>query len=69
MAARTLSTYTEHAGGMTFTLNVERSAAGQPGLIFAVEARNADGTAFVDTCVLVDDGNEFLAPVLEWLNA
>lgn len=69
MANRTLSTYVESTHGMTFRLDVERSASGQPGLFFDIYAEDGDGTVFADTCVFVRDGNEFLAPVIAWLNA
>jgi hypothetical protein len=48
-------------------LRIERSAAGQPSLLFIVEDYE-NGTAQGSAAVVVKDGNATLAPVLQWLN-
>lgn len=53
--------------GWHSVLRVDRSAAGQPGLLFVIEDYDG-GLKAGETCVTVPDGNAFLAPVLDWLN-
>ena len=53
--------------GAHSTLRIERSAAGRPGLLFIIEDHHGGGLSG-ETCVSIEDGNAFLAPVLEWLN-
>lgn len=79
MANRTLARYddgklTEQRDGELgyegwhSVLRIERSAAGQPGLFFVIEDWDG-GFKAGESCVVVEDGNAFLAPVLEWLAA
>lgn len=55
-----------HKVGMWEEVAVERSAAGQPGLLFII-TRYENSQQFDQMCVSVPDGNAFLAPVLHWL--
>lgn len=58
----------EYMEGMWESVTVERSAAGQPGILIIMERR--DGDLMEDQmCVTVKDGLEFLRPVMAWLHA
>ena len=66
MSNRTLSTYKEPiSNGIEWTLSVQRLASGRPGLIFVIGS-DRDGD-YDETCVIVEDGAAFLAPVNAWL--
>ena len=57
----------EYMEGMWESVTIERSAAGQPGILIIMERR--DGDLMEDQmCVTVKDGTEFLRPVFEWLH-
>jgi hypothetical protein len=73
MADRTLSTFEEPRNefGPRWTITADRSASGQPGVLFTIRHEpNQEGAYPVEEMtVVVADANEFLAPVLEWLGA
>lgn len=69
MADRTLTTHSEtppYEGAFHSSIRVERSAYGQPRLLFIIEDWVA-GVCINETCIVVPNGAEFLAPVNEWL--
>lgn len=74
MADRNLVHYEESRNeyGPYWTLDIERSAAGQPRLLFTIKSRMFDDERYPELrnqmTIVVEDGNELLAPVLEWLN-
>ena len=71
MADRTLVEYEEPRldDAPHWTVRIERSAAGQPGLFFITKFESVDGSLpEVEQCVVVEDGRAFLAPVLAWLD-
>lgn len=79
MANRTLARHTDntpeiledgepHNVGMWEQVTIERSAAGQPGLLFVI-TRYENDQMFDQMCVVVPDGAAFLAPVNKWLEA
>lgn len=70
MADRTLVRYEEPRldDGPHWSLEISRSAAGQPGLFFTIQHKSLDGTFEEEMTVIVDDGNVLLAPVLAWLD-
>lgn len=71
MSDRTLVEYQEERNeeGPYWRLEIQRSAAGQPGLLFTISYESFDGSLDpAELTILVDDGNTLLAPVLEWLN-
>lgn len=74
MADRNLVHYEESRNehGPHWTLDIERSAAGQPALLFTIKTRAHDDERYPELrnqmTIVVEDGNELLAPVLEWLN-
>lgn len=56
----------EYMEGMWESVTIERSAAGQPGIMIVMERR--DGDLMEDQMVVtVKDGAAFLRPVFEWL--
>ena len=61
-------------GGQVWTLTAGRSAAGAPRMFFTIEAKMPDlkdqGIEALnrEMTIFIDDGDVFLAPVLEWLN-
>lgn len=75
MANRTLATYEEKRldTGPHWTLTVDRSAGGAPGLFFTIRTQTFDpedrdiASLNQEMTVVVEDGNEFLKPVIEWL--
>ncbi|WP_217181581.1 phage tail protein [Streptomyces sp. AC495_CC817] len=74
MANRTLAYHDEGADaieagehpGMHAKIEVQRSSAGAPGLIFTITYD--DGLPWGEMSVTVPDGVTFLAPVIGWLN-
>lgn len=73
MADRTLVLYEEprNPEGPYWTLRIERAASGRPGLFFTIEHKMFDrDMEHLDESltILVQDGNELLKPVMEWLN-
>lgn len=65
MADRTLVSYTEPKGDpgtSSYTMKVDRSAAGAPGLFFTIINGLEE-----ETTIYVVDGEALLEPVLEWL--
>lgn len=76
MSDRTLVHYLEPRNdeGPYWSLTIERSAAGQPGLFFTIKTQTfSDADRHIaslnhEMTIVVEDGNELLAPVLEWLN-
>lgn len=57
----------EYMEGMWESVTIERSAAGQPGILIIMERR--DGDLMEDQmCVTVKDGAAFLRPVMAWLH-
>ena len=75
MADRNLVHYEEerNSEGPYWTLDIERSAAGQPGLLFTIESKAfSESDRHIEALnrqmtIVVRDGNALLAPVLEWL--
>jgi len=70
MADRILSKYEEPRleDGPHWSVEVSRSAGGAPGLFFTIKYESVDGSIpSTDMTVLVEDGNEFLKPVIDWL--
>lgn len=72
MADRTLVHYEEerHPEGPYWTLDIDRSAAGQPGLLLTIGMKMFDSNhqhLDREMTIVVEDGNALLAPVLEWL--
>ena len=72
MANRVLVSYKEPPtdGFTSYTLEIERSSAGSPRLIFIIRADSPDssGDSGDEMCVFVRDGKKLLEPVLSWLN-
>ena len=56
----------EYMEGMWESVTIERSAAGQPGILIIMERRDGD-LMEEQMCVTVKDGAAFLRPVFEWL--
>lgn len=56
----------DSAPGHTSVLRVERSAKGAPGAFFVIENR-FNGMPMSESCVILNDAREFLAPVIAWL--
>lgn len=72
MSKRTLVAYEEErdANGPRWTLSIDRSAEGAPGLVFTIQYASSDETkAQMETTVVVKNGRALLAPVVEWLNS
>lgn len=78
MANRILARYDDNPGeiledgelhkvGMWEEVAIERSAAGQPGLLFVI-TRYENDQMHDQMCVTVPDGAAFLAPVNAWLS-
>ena len=71
MADRTLVTYQESRldDGPYWTLSIERSAGGTPGLFFVIRHKSfGDSYQAEELSVFVDDGKKLLEPVLKWLD-
>lgn len=74
MADRTLVLYEEERNefGPYWRLRIDRSAAGQPGLLFTISTEMYDAERYPnlsqELTIVVKDGNALLAPVIEWLN-
>ena len=72
MANRTLTTWEEkpNAFGYHATARIERSAAGAPAGLLIIE-RFIDGVHDSEhdseSCVVIEDLNDFLGPVQQWL--
>lgn len=73
MSNRNLAHYEEprnEHGDRHWTLDIDHSAVGRPGLLLTIRSTMLDRSrSHLDRemTVVVDDGNELLAPVLEWL--
>lgn len=70
MSDRVLVKYEEDRlpDGPHWGLEIQRSSAGQPGLLFTITFDSVDGTLpHQEMTVVVRDGNALLAPILEWL--
>lgn len=71
MADRVIARMTEempHLGrDSRYTLEIERSAAGPPGLLIEIGFTH-QGVEETSYCVNVPDGVKLLTPVVEWLN-
>jgi hypothetical protein len=70
---RELVSYKENpsytASGIETTITVERSAAGGPGIMFIIENHDTFSGIVNTDSVMVDEGPEFLKPILEHLAA
>ena len=68
MANRTLTTWEEkpNAFGYHATARIERSAAGAPAGLLIIESF-VDGVHDSESCVVIEDLNDFLGPVRQWL--
>ena len=61
-------------GGQVWTLTAGRSADGAPRMFFTIESKMPDpkdqGIELLnrEMTIFIDDGDVFLAPVMEWLN-
>lgn len=68
MGNRTLTTWEEkpNENGYSSRARIERSAAGAPGGFLFIEDLNG-GEVYSEKCVFVEDLNDFLAPVQQWL--
>lgn len=74
MADRNLVTYLESRNpeGPYWRLKIDRSAGGQPGLMFTISTEMFDphyARLNEELTIFVEDGNEVLAPVIAWLEA
>ena len=70
MADRTLVKYEEPRldDGPYWTLRIERSSGGKPGLFFVIRHKSfGDSYQPEELSVFVDDGKKLLEPVLKWL--
>lgn len=77
MSNRTLVTYEEKRlpEGPYWTLEVQRSAAGQPGILFTIR-QEAFGDAYIpggwnkreEMTIFVEDANEIIGPIQNWLD-
>lgn len=70
LSDRNLVTYMEPRleGGPYWRLKIDRSANGQPGLLFTITYDSVDGTLDAqEMTVIVEDGFSVLKPVLDWL--
>lgn len=75
MADRNLVHYEEERNpeGPYWTLDIDRSAAGQPGLFFTIESKTfSEADRHIESLnqrmtIVVKDGDALLRPVLEWL--
>lgn len=70
MADRSLYTVVEDRlyNGPHFRLRVERSAAGQPGLVVTIEHTDEDDDMINQLTVVVKDAEEMLVPIIAWLD-
>lgn len=71
MSDRTLALYEEPRDKEDHTrywLSVERSAAGQPALVFTITYIDDYANEGGELTVVVEDGNKFLSPVIDWLD-
>jgi hypothetical protein len=73
MADRNIVTFEEERNehGPHWTLEIDRSAAGQPGLFFTIKSQMHDRAYDKldnEMTVVVKDGIALLAPVLSWLS-
>lgn len=67
MADRLLSRHAEpFTNGFKYTIEVERSAAGAPGILITTEVEDANGVT-EEVTIDIPDGIEFLKPVVAWL--
>ena len=71
MGDRTLTSSTEERlpHGPYWTVGIDRSANGAPGLFFTITHESASKLGHDEMSVYVKDGNEFLKPVIAWLAA
>lgn len=77
MADRTLVSYEETRleYGPHWTLTASRSAAGAPGLFFTIKTSTGSPedrhivALNQEMTIYVEDGNEFLKPIIAWLEA
>ena len=69
MANRTLTTWEEkpNENGYHTTARIERSAAGAPAGLLIIESF-VDGVPDGYSCMVIEDLNDFLGPVRQWLN-
>ena len=72
MSNRTLALYEEprNEHGPHWTIGVDRSAAGRPGIFITIRRRMHDPTYSKldqEMTIVIDDGAAFLAPVNAWL--
>ena len=69
MADRNLVKYEEERNpeGPYWSLEIDRSSAGQPGLLFSIKHQMFGKEEVAEQTVFVKDGNALLAPVLKWL--
>lgn len=73
MADRTLVEYLESRNefGPYWRLKIDRSSAGQPGIIITISTEMYDpkyAHLNREMTIIVDDANAVLAPVMKWLN-
>lgn len=73
MADRTLVEYLESRNefGPYWRLKIDRSAAGQPGILITISTEMYDerySDLNREMTIIVDDANAVLAPVMKWLN-
>ena len=68
MANRTLTTWEEkpNENGYNSRARIERSAAGAPAGLLIIEGF-VDGVHDSKSCVVIEDLNDFLGPVRQWL--
>ena len=68
MANRTLTTWEEkpNAFGYHATARIERSAAGAPAGLLIIESF-VHGVPDGYICIVIEDLNDFLSPVQQWL--
>jgi hypothetical protein len=70
MSDRVLSSYMEERNpeGPYWSIEAERSASGEPTVLFTIHFRGFDDTLADDQMtVVVHDVHEFLAPINQWL--
>ena len=72
MPNRNLSTYVEtrHDEGPYWLIEADRSASGEPTVLFTIKYRSYDGPLKSrETTIVVENAAEFLAPINAWLAA
>ena len=71
MGDRTLTSSTEERlpHGPYWTVSIDRSANGAPGIFVTITHGSASKLGHDEMSVYVKDGNEFLKPVIAWLAA